>query len=327
MWKFQVINHSNQSIRVVFEAKVENGTGVSYQAKSDPVELKSGLTRFDHRSRLGNIRTLMLSPLFIQRQGEFPEGNFTICLEAFRYATQEKLASSCQPVLVSPMTPPYLVTPFNKEILEQMVPTFSWTPPAPLKPDQQVHYRINIVQIQGFQSPQVAIRSNPSFYRQEGISTNVMPYPATALRFEKTASYAWQIEAFDKTNSLGKSEVWSFSFAQPTEAEKKANPYPYGELERKLRGGGFYLAPGIVKFKFEAGFGEIQPDWCIKNAQQEVIELYDVSLEKKASNLYALHVPEHAGLEAEKLYTLEVKDGSGDVYKMRFLYRTSQDAE
>jgi hypothetical protein len=94
----------------------------------------------------------------------------------------------------------------------EKLPVFSWLPPTPAKPGQQIVYRLRIVEILGRQTPYDAITSNPAWFKTDIPLFNQIQYPTAARAFHDGVRYAWQISAYEGDYPIGESEVWWFTY-------------------------------------------------------------------------------------------------------------------
>jgi len=84
----------------------------------------------------------------------------------------------------------------------------------------EITYKIKVVKVLGYQSPNEAIQRNPAWFEKPDIRTVTLLYPVAATKLESGKKYAWQIEAFVNNNTIGKSEVWSFIYRSNEIPEK-----------------------------------------------------------------------------------------------------------
>ncbi|MEL7534225.1 MAG: hypothetical protein AAFN10_23170 [Bacteroidota bacterium] len=271
--------------------------------------LRQGANLFPLRELLGPSNTIGL---------ENPEGN-AICVEVISLKYRELLAQSCESMPEVASFPPHLVYPFDGEEVRTLLPVFSWTPPGPLIPGQQVAYRIRIVEVLPYQTPEVAIQSGLAFFERKGLTQNLLPWALSDRQFETKKRYAWQIKAYDNERFMGRSEVWSFVFESPAEGEDEKPDYDYVALNID-HNGGFYPARGYVGFRFDHPYAELQPRIVIRDVEGNKRSLKADRLEHIGRNLYVAHLPPGSGFREGDIYYLEVHNQKGKMGEVRFQY-------
>lgn len=86
-----------------------------------------------------------------------------------------------------------------------------------VRPGLDIRYKIKIVEIKDNQSPETAMKTNPAWFEESNIMTNIFPYPVSAIEFADSGKYAWQIQSYGFSgNPLGEndglSEIMSFMY-------------------------------------------------------------------------------------------------------------------
>ncbi|MEM7656166.1 MAG: hypothetical protein AAF399_08560 [Bacteroidota bacterium] len=216
--------------------------------------------------------------------------------------------------------PPHLVYPFHQEELEIEHPVFSWTPPLPYSGRDMVHYQVKVVEIHPGQTPEVAIRQNLAFFQANNYSTNILPYPTSARRFDKNSSYAWQVSAYTNRVFSGNTEVWEFSFKQ--EEEERSLHVPFADLE-SWPSGGNYIAQEAIGFKYRQRYSDESVAIKIIGRNGKLIKLNQGQLERKNKHMYILHLPLGGALKPGERYVLEVTDDQNKQHTLPFLYHAS----
>lgn len=318
-WKVQVINNSGEAVKAYLSCTVTAQQGrLIYKGVSDLLTFQSG-SQSIKLSEVGLSQEWLSPILTIQSQREQQEmPSYEVCLEAISQKG-ENLGESCQQHDAAFKTPPYLVYPFDEEKLQISRPMFSWTPPAPIEAGAPVHYTLQLVEKHPFQTAEIAIRSNPSWFIQENIPSTVLPYPVAAQELDEEKKYAWQVMAYQQGRFLGRTEVWMFSFAQEFEEEEEDNR-PFVDI-RKQKGAGSYIALGSVKFQFDREYGKDLPlCFHIYDQKRNKIRLEEGQLEQVGKGLNVIDFRENYTLEDGAHYTLEVISPKKELYKMRFVY-------
>jgi len=98
--------------------------------------------------------------------------------------------------------------------------SFSWLPHSPIPPDVKTTYAIRITEIFGNQSPYDAVLSNPAFYRNQNIYSNVFLYPVAGRKFQNNRRYAWKVYAYLNNVLVSESETFEFTFIDNSQLHK-----------------------------------------------------------------------------------------------------------
>ena len=153
-----------------------------------------------------------------------PPGRYDVCLTLYPAdATSfddNFIAQTCYERDKVMLNQLFLVSPFeNDEILVDL-PLFTWTAILPFNPDAM--YRIQIVEVLANQTPFEAFRSNPIFFEESRLRTNIFQYPVPARTMLPCTKYAWRViyeldsrfieSGFLKeSNVFQQSEIWTFT--------------------------------------------------------------------------------------------------------------------
>jgi len=147
--------------------------------------------------------------------GEVPTGDYEVCVEVINKNTGASLGKDCYNQHIDRTSPPILVTPFDGSTVSDLLPLFTWVPPAPLN-GLRAGYRFRLVQLYGQQTPYDAMLSNPAFFTASNISSTIFRYTLASRPFVAGMQYAWQVSATTTNTfrpiSLGSSEVFAFTY-------------------------------------------------------------------------------------------------------------------
>ena len=221
LWKVTVTNLTQGTLSVYLNGIViETTDGEVVNAESKIFDLPPGTHILD-----GN----QLSPIKVNSSrepykkiviatGTVPSGEYEVCVYVKAAGTGIVLGHDCYSTRIEQVTPSIPVFPGDGDRVEDLYPTFVWTPPVPVPPQLQPRYTLRIVEIIGRQTPYDAMLSNPAFFKQEDIPVSLFSYPSSARFFQPGKRYAWQISASADGFPLGESEIWSFLY-RPTEQD------------------------------------------------------------------------------------------------------------
>ena len=149
------------------------------------------------------------------RTGRFPEGDYTACITAYDM-NNLGLTESCIDFSITYPDPPYLIAPLTDENILSPLPTFQWAPVINNYSNEDIKYKILIVELLKGQTPEQAIAGNPA-HLEETTTMTAFPYPPSGQIIEKNKTYAWQIQALDMDDvpiaaNDGKSVIWTFKY-------------------------------------------------------------------------------------------------------------------
>ena len=149
--------------------------------------------------------------------GFLPIGNFQACFTVYKLVSDNyvELAEECVPVEVSPLSPPQLNTPFDKDSLSTPYPSFTWLPPTPLPLFSDLTYDVVVVEMQPGQSSTQAIQQNIPVYNASNLEDLTLLYPASNKALDTAKWYAWRVIARNNHQVVGQSEVWAFIVRGP----------------------------------------------------------------------------------------------------------------
>ncbi len=170
-------------------------------------------------------------------QGDgLPEGNYTICIRAYDYTTNEPLSlntpNGCVTISIKNVEPPIINLPrcgtnITPNPAQNFV--FSWNPPPGTPPNTK--YLLKLAEMQpGFSNYNDALNTltTPAFYEKE-LSTSTFSYTLADAALTVGKTYAFKVVAFDPTNKTnfrnnGESEVCYFTYGGDTKEVKQDAP-------------------------------------------------------------------------------------------------------
>ena len=200
------------------------------EVESEPVTFSPGFYLYNNfrddpqigfRETLSQIiRSLPRAERSSFNSGLFPEGNYTLTIEAVpddRFSMISTLPGFTQ-FTVSYGQPPQLVSPAEESFVIQPFPVFTWSPViAPA--DVNVEYEIRIVELLSGQQPEQAI-DGARFPIVEEVVQNLTSFMMTPqqLQLEPGTVYAWQVTARDAFGEYpfrngGRSEIGIFNYS------------------------------------------------------------------------------------------------------------------
>jgi hypothetical protein len=314
----RIMNAGSNAMQVLLSIEVRNQRGaIIIQNTSKPQTLQAGLNVFDLSDIAQSLRERALTGVEGPQAAE-------VCLEVLDL-TKDILASQFKSLPPVVSLPPFLVYPFEGEVLESSVVMFTWTPPMPLPSNEITSYTLTIVELgqTGFsKSPELAIQQQQPFFQQSKIPGNTLSYPASAPRLEGGKTYAWQVSAETYNRVLGITQVWTFSVDEQKRLVPEEKSAPFVDLKRR-DDASIYPAREVVRFKFPNPYSEAQFSLHIIDGKGKVMPFEQEWLSDLGNGLYELKLPLAAGFKAGAFYELEIRDRKSGYYtlKMRYIMR------
>jgi hypothetical protein len=151
----------------------------------------------------------------ISSGGTFPPGTYNIIYTLYGKAADGEfvpLSENVTEALVEAMWPPMLLSPPDGDSIDTQYPLLTWTPAFSSAYVGQITYELKLVELFPGQNSYQAIQSNPSYFTQNNIPVTMLPYPPAAQLLDTNKVYAWQVHAEAQGNTMGSSEVWTFTW-------------------------------------------------------------------------------------------------------------------
>jgi hypothetical protein len=216
LWNLSLVNTSSQAISVRIEMLMTNNA--TNQRVLSGVTKLFNIGRGVYQVTPANIIPVsynVLSPeynLNIAQEGLLPVGVFNVCYTVVEVNNDlgGPLIEECELIEIEPISPPILVSPGDKELLETPRPLFNWLPPSPVTLFNNLAYDFTLVEVEGIQNAASAIQENIPVYKQQNLLTPTVLYPSSMRQLDTAKTYAWQITARSGFNAIAKSEIWTF---------------------------------------------------------------------------------------------------------------------
>ncbi len=134
----------------------------------------------------------------VQRTGQFPAGNYQLCVELIDPNTQSILAQEqCAPFVLTSYQPPQLILPIDEAIiLDRASISFMWSDIAPSYPTP-VTYELNVYELLSNQSEVDAVRFNLPIISEYLISSNQFFWPLDVPLLDEETDFVWQVRALE----------------------------------------------------------------------------------------------------------------------------------
>jgi SdpC family antimicrobial peptide len=197
MWNLELNNTTDKEINIYLTGTAtEEKDGLIIEGKSKVFTLKPGRSNYKYNDfssaevkyNNGKYKEIIL------RTGNAPEGSYTICVTAFDESGTEVGRENCIMQSVQQLGGITLITPFDgEEVAPEQPIIFTWTPLQGAK-----EYSLQIVEVKGDQSPEVAMKQNRAILELNDIRTTTHQVaPSQVKVIMMGMKYAWQVSSGD----------------------------------------------------------------------------------------------------------------------------------
>lgn len=329
LWNQSIVNFGPKT-KVILEGFVAMSSAEIVTITSQVVELENGLTQFTANDIFVNNKNILSSyPYydFINMTNTLPFGEFDICFRVKDAQTQVELTRFCSPTIISPSSPPMLISPADEEEIYTPLPTFSWFSPSPVLYGMNITYDIKIVEVFNSQSPEDAIQINNPIVLEEDIPSTFFAYSISHTPLKYDTYYAWQIVAknslliADANGSfkdiIAQSEVSTFILrnlpsANPLECyhtiSEQINSTPE-TINKKLR---------ILFLNPDQQTGPL--DYELTDSADNVINLNESYIINRGANRFVFDLTSIPSIKANGTYIFTIKGINNKEYQLKFKY-------
>ncbi|HXF99843.1 MAG TPA: hypothetical protein VNL69_03615, partial [Bacteroidota bacterium] len=222
-----VTNSSPNLLQVTFEIRItRHGSGTQILLGTSSVyTLPPSTPSVYNNTQFLNLNNVTYDASVrsqIIRSGRIPEGEYIACVNIREVSGTLLAQNVCsQAFTIVYPDPPFLITPADRDTIQQQYPIFSWTP-VTVPPAYTINYQLRLVEVLPNQVPSQALAANtPPQYENLAITTTSLVYPVEALPLQEGKRYAWQIQVLDQngyppTSNNGRSQIFTFVYrSQP----------------------------------------------------------------------------------------------------------------
>jgi hypothetical protein len=218
-----IINESNNNINACLNVSVQLQNAFldkdilltidCYDSKNS-TKVFSYSTEFKMKSNIlqlssNNFKLLYSNNSYVDN-GQLKNGEYRICGTAKLVYGNELIIDDCEYFFNIFYLPPNIITPFKNETVSTLYPNLIWTPITPALNSQLFSYRLSVYELLTNQSELEALTNNIPIY-QTKVITNSLTYPISAMPLRYSKNYIWNVEGYVKNESVGKSEIGSFT--------------------------------------------------------------------------------------------------------------------
>ena len=262
--------------------------------------------------------------------GYLTAGNYMACYTLFEIqeAGAIPVADQCIPLTVEPVSPPFLNTPFDQQVLNNPFPQFTWIPPAPPGIYSYLNYDFTLVEVNNGQSYADAIEQNLPVY-STNLTDAFLNYPASAISLDTGKTYAWKVIAKNNQQYSAQSEIWTFSITD-TGWYSKPGLSAYTKLKRTLDASMSVSVKDLLAY-YENNAADSVVSYSIYNIDPQAEnsngpELIDSGMLVliPGVNLVKFSSEQLHGLSDGKEYLLQIYNSRNEYWYMKFIYYKSE---
>lgn len=267
-----------------------------------------------------DVQPVQYNYLSADMNGQFiPLGSYIACYRVFKndIKNPEPLGDECVPVDISPLGPPLLNTPGDRDTLDNSRPQFSWMPPAPVDMFSDLRYDILITEMLPGQTAKDAVLLNTPVFTGHDIKGTFLQYPSAYAAFMEGKSYAWQVVARNRINYAAQTEVWSFTIRRTEKPQALISQAGYISLSSSTEASGIsYITGGELKVKYYSYDRSRTATIKLLTAGGSLIKEIQQKIEY-GNNYFA--VPVGRVCSAGTVYKIEITDEAGNKYSAGFI--------
>lgn len=323
IFKADIQNAGQSTYRVVISGSVVNSANGQkvLTAQSTVVDCTPGFKSLNEAALAPQYR---FYSSVAEQTGSLPYGSYEVCIKVVQVSgSQEELASACQSLELSPMSPPILVNPEHESTVYEKRPLLVWLPPMPVNKNK-VLYDLKLVEILQNQTAYDAVQRNFSIIEKQGIKGTTLQYPANAIALEPLKRYAWQVSAkTEDRKPIGETEIWWFTVADDKDKDTTKKEIPYGLLQKNPDNGYLTINDNKLYFQFDERYNENVLTFKIMNKNGvEVGNDCGLSLSKQTGiNKFLLDLSTCNDIR-NGMHILKVTNEKNEVYQLRFIIKS-----
>lgn len=287
---------------------------------SQQINVSESMVQVSNTSGAFSFNDIKLSGQSIN--GDLPFGNYRFCVRALIYidGVQEQEVDDCLDKEYTPISPPFLVSPDNDEVLSVPNPLLVWSPPMPILNDASLVYRLKLVEVLPNQSPINAIQSNLALIDVDNLSQTNYPYPNNAPTLLAGKRYAWRVSTKTANYNFGNTETWSFVYAQPEPDTSITSKEPYIILA-KANNAEFKTKDGFLYIQLDERYNEINLLYKVYNQAnlQMSVSCSEVPNKKQGDNRLIFDFKQCSSFPKGR-YKMEIYGNANTVQTVYFVY-------
>jgi hypothetical protein len=254
-----------------------------------------------------------------------PGGKYQYCIDVIPEIKDESGDQTCDEIEQQVLTMLNLVSPFDKDTIQNLTPILSWFHNEPfLRDDPGGTFRMIVTETVDNQTAEIALNSNPPVFVKDFLQEHQLFYPSSgATSLKPGKRYAWKVQKLSEGRVVAESESWIFITERPfVEVQIK-----YASLLMNP-GNGFYEAVGRkIFYKFEDRYntsGALSYSICDDNLKPLSLKTLtegsnnsnSITAKLNGDNRYEMDL--NAVPLKDGFYTLLVQDENKKTYYLKF---------
>lgn len=333
LWNMVLTNIQNQPITLKIELLAsENSNGQPvFMATTRSIILPANGNQQISANQLDPIQYTSLNSNYRIDPGPaglIPPGSFNLCyhFQILQNGDAIKTIEECRAVNVPVLSPPLLISPENKSIVDGMNPTFSWLPPSPIQLFNNLSYNFKIVEILPGQSNNDAVQQNAPVYSLIGFFSPNVIYGPSLPSLQSDKQYAWQVTALNNSSEVSKSEIWSFKIKDTGD---KAASGSNNSTFLKLSKIGTDEGRGVFQSKIRIAYINETADtvWNILvkdlSLQNSGFVIHPLQSLQPGQNLMEYDASIDLRFIDGHEYLLQIPNSRNELWQIKFIYRKS----
>lgn len=317
-WTAVVTNPIKEGMAIA-ELKISKEGKAILQAKSKIFMLPMGEYNLNYQ-RLTFEQPVLQPSVGFGWSKYLGQGNYDICIH-IRSVENAWEGESCTPLEILPLSPPFLISPMNKEQVDEL-PLLTWSPPMPLNIYENLNYDLKLVEMMPMQSGFEALARNLPVLYMPNSTVLTYQYSMSNMPLNPGKTYAWQVQAKDQGRIIGETEVWQFTVkSQNFKVKEELLPDYYYRLGNKSKKQSVAMAKGCMGFTCEEETLKNYTFRVTDDKNKEVDTTGGIRIvPAKQPNHYIIYLNESSKVKPNKSYRLYITNGNKKEYNIDFIY-------
>lgn len=331
LWNLSMINTSSSSYSIKVELTFsESVSGANImKGSSSTINLPPGPKLISVKD-LSPITYTILNGgygLSGSQEGFLPVGVFEVCYQVIKINNDapEVLSEECETIEVEPISPPQLILPQDSEWVDLTRPFFTWIPPSPLDIFSNLSFDWVLVEVLPTQTASEAIQNNAPLLTQQSIVSSSLQYPQSAPALDTGKIYAWRVIAKNSEAPIANSEIWTFRL-RPSWIDTTNHPsVPVYAKMRNTEDASQIRCGGVLRFQFKNEGSRTEAQirlFDLTSGARKTVTINISSIPVVfGENYLSLDLSDEQDVKNGHLYLLELDNGAGEKWYLKFEYR------
>ena len=255
-----VVSQIAQPVTIEMEAVISTDRGeIIANIYSKPLVLRPGINQYNFQS-IDNSKSVIHNQELVKFEKLYkslPKGYYNVCVRIkcndleCRKFFMDKEYKYCNVFLAQPFVSIFLISPKDADFIETTKPVLVWS--APVSENlMALSYSITLVEVIKDEAPNAAISANIPIIQINNYNLTVLPFPPQTTPLIAGKTYAWQVVAFNKDQTIASSEIWIFT---PKDNVPIPESLSFVNLQQELSGSFVNVTNNQLGFQFNERFG------------------------------------------------------------------------